>query len=192
MLKGPTNSNSRKIMLYSGMLSRWGGIDLLLAAFAKVRTPEVELWVCGHGESQALLTATKADSRIRFYGLVSEEVLHQLSLQATVFLNPRPSTVDGNNMNFPSKILQYLRYGKPVISTWTPGLTDEYRSVLYVVEAETAEGVARSIDNVLGSAASERSDYTRRVESFLLQSRSWDAQAGRLMHWLRSEVNPVR
>lgn len=192
MLKGNCPSPERKVVLYSGMLSKWGGIDLLLAAFSKMQTPGVELWVCGHGANEVLDHALKSDTRIRFYGLVSEEQLHQLSLQATVFVNPRPSSINGNNMNFPSKVLQYLRYGKPVVSTWTPGLSDDYRPHLYLVREETADGLVSTLDTALSVPSKDLAEYSQRVESFLLRAKLWDVQAERLISWLRSDVVATR
>ena len=49
------------------MLSKWGGISLLLnAAFKKIKDPNVQLWVCGYGRSLELHKALKIDSRITF------------------------------------------------------------------------------------------------------------------------------
>ncbi len=64
-------------------------------------------------------------------------------------------------MNFPSKILEYLTYCKPVISTLTPGLLSEYKEVCHIVDADPSsirngiiEALAKDQENLLNTASS--------------------------------------
>lgn len=177
----------KKIILYTGMMSIWGGLSYLLKAFEKVHYPGVELWVCGHGYNSDLTAAIRRDSRIRYYGCVSEARLAEISAQATVFVNPRPSHVSGNNMNFPSKILEYLCYGKPVISTWTPGLSPDYRSVLQVLGDESEDCLATTIENVLSWDSLQIQNNAKSIQTFL-QDKTWEVQAQKLIKWLQGNI----
>jgi glycosyltransferase involved in cell wall biosynthesis len=177
-----------KAILYTGMMSKWGGVELLLAAFGRIDDTAVELWICGQGENSHLTRAIKGDRRIKHYGLVSESRLDELSCRASVFVNPRPSMVEGNNMNFPSKLLHYLGYGKPVVSTWTAGLSEEYREVLFVSEQEDAETLAQTIERALRLEESELARYNDRVMSFARNTKNWDGQAERLLSWLKRQT----
>jgi len=183
--KRGTNKN---IVLYTGMLSVWGGVSFLLKAFQKVCNPDIELWICGHGLNADLNAALKRDPRIRFWGLVSELRLQQLCREASVLVNPRPGNVNGNTMNFPSKILDYLTYGKPVISTWTPGLSPEYRDVLEILDEETEECLAKTIENVLNWSDYKMDQNSIRIRDFLLTKKTWNYQAGRFINWLNQEI----
>ena len=188
--KAQSNKDSRrkKIVLYSGMMSIWGGVSFLLKAFEKIKDPDIKLWICGHGSNSDLETALKRDPRIRFFGLVDDLRLQELCKQASVFVNPRPSSIDGNRMNFPSKILEYLTYGKPVISTWTPGLSPEYRDVLEVLDEETEDCLAKTIDNVLQWPDNEIEHNSIKIKEFLLKKKVWRQQAGRLINWLNDDI----
>lgn len=184
-------STDKKIILYTGMMSVWGGVSFLLKAFELIHDSAIELWICGHGRNSDLETALKADSRIRFFGLVSESQLIDMSNKASVLINPRPSNISGNAMNFPSKILEYLSYGKPVISTWTPGLSPEYRDVLEVLKEETEECLARTIESVLNWSDNKIHENSVKIEKFLLKEKTWEHQAERLINWLENEVIKV-
>jgi glycosyltransferase involved in cell wall biosynthesis len=105
-------------------------------------------------------------------------------MMATLFVNPRPSSIADNRMNFPSKILEYLSYAKPVVSTWTPGLSPEYEGVLVVVEQETPECMARKIEEVLSWDAEKHSAWSERITAFVTGRKLWDLQAGSLLRWL--------
>lgn len=185
IIKKPKN---KKIVLYTGMMSIWGGVSFLLKAFEKVNDPDIELWICGHGNNSDLENAIKSDSRIHFFGLVSEVRLNEMCLQASVFVNPRPSFVHGNKMNFPSKILKYLSYGKPVITTWTPGISPEYRSVLEVLTEETEDCLAKTIETVLHWSDKQRIENLLKNREFILKSKTWEYQAYRLEKWLKDDI----
>jgi glycosyltransferase involved in cell wall biosynthesis len=177
-------ANQSQVILYSGAMTKYGGVELLVKAFEGIANPHVELWLCGKGQHQAVEQAVARDARIKCFGFVAEEELVRLSTKADMFINPRPSSVPGNEKNFPSKVLEYLTYGKPVVSTWTPGLAPEYRDVLFVLDEETPECLAHAIHTVLQFNSGDLKQTFFRTQSFLESSRTWQIQASRLLAWL--------
>lgn len=178
--KNPTRG---QVVMYTGAMSSYGGVDFLVRAFHKLVDPHVELWICGKGSNPEVKRLAAIDDRIKVWGFVPEERLNQLMQQADVFVNPRPSKILGNERNFPSKILEYLSYGRPVISTLTEGLSPQYRDVLIGLEQETEECLAATIQDVLNWQAEQRQFLAQRVARFL-ESRLWHVQATRLVDWM--------
>jgi glycosyltransferase involved in cell wall biosynthesis len=167
-----------RALLYTGTLSHYAGLDLLLDGFATTSRADCELWICGKGDTHRVEAAAARDRRIRYFGVLPEAELRALSRRAEAFLNPRAPEVIGNAHNFPSKVLEYLSYGKPVISTWTGGLAPEYRDVLIVSEP-TPKAFGKAMERVLGLSAEERRHVRDKTFAFL-ETRTWTAQAGRL------------
>jgi glycosyltransferase involved in cell wall biosynthesis len=174
-------------ILYSGTLSEYGGLDLLLAAFRNIQRNDAELWVCGKGRSANLEHAAREDARIKGFGLLSEARLTELSRRASVFVNPRPAGILASRYNFPSKLLEYLSYNKPVVSTWTPGLAPEYRDVVLVAPEEPV-GLARELEKALTMSQQDRSALSLRIQRFLEAEKLWTVQAAKLRDWIRTEV----
>jgi glycosyltransferase involved in cell wall biosynthesis len=187
MLPERDDTSAAPILMYAGTLSAYGGLDLLLAAFVLLPNPDVRLWVSGKGKSAALAAAAAADHRVTFLGLVTDSELSQRSRTASVFVNPRPARLTASQNNFPSKVLEYLSYGKPVVSTWTPGLEPSYRDVLLVPAAETPAAFATRMKEALTMPPQDRLALRQRITRFL-ESRLWTVQAGRLAQWARAEV----
>lgn len=180
----PKAAPEPRVVLYSGAMNQYGGVEILVEAFHSVSHPGAELWLCGKGENAAVDRAIARDTRIKGLGFVSEERLISLSKQADIFVNPRPSSIPGNERNFPSKILEYLTFGKPVVSTWTPGLAPEYRDVLIVPDEENSQCLAQTIDRVLAWEAQDLENNFFRTKLFLETTRTWELQARRLLEWL--------
>ena len=182
-------SRATKSIVYTGAMNRWAGVDYLVAAFTTIQRDDLRLTICGPGqpnsESRSLI---ENDPRIEFLGLVSEDKLWQVSENANVFVNPRPSNVPGNESNFPSKVLEYLTYGKPVVSTMTPGLSPEYGDVLIPVIEETVSGLAAAIDDASNLSRTELVETYHRTSKFIKESKTHEAQAERLLTWMRGDL----
>lgn len=181
-------SDSQRVIFYSGVLNQYGGVDLLLDAFNKIENPNVRLWICGKGDHPKLRYALKQDNRITFYGCVDEMTLKQLSRQAWVMVNPRPNAVIDSKHNFPSKVLEYLSYGKPVISTWTPGLAPDYQQVLQIPDQETPAGLADIIEQNLQWSFHKYQENAIKIYSFLEKQKTWIIQAERLKKWISQTI----
>jgi len=171
------------VVLYTGTKGPWGGVDLLLDAWQHVRHPAARLWTCGQGQHERLRTAASQDPRIIDYGVVSEERLKDLAEQAAVLANPRPPSYPGNRLNFPSKVLEYLGTGKPVVTTRTLSLAPEYANVLLFAADDTPAAFAAAIDRVLHWTTEERTAYRRKARQFAAEHGDWQAVSGRLLHW---------
>lgn len=185
-----TECSDKVIFLYSGMLGPWGGVDFLVTSFSKLKNKNVELWICGHGIlSPVLKGAIQNDKRIVFFGQVSDSQLHKMSIKANAFINPRPTEINGGSMNFPSKILRYLAYGKPIISTLTPGLSTDYTEILYLLTSDTEEELVKAIEQVISWDETKIGTHRQKVETFILKNRNWPCQALRLLNWLGEEIN---
>lgn len=171
------------VVLYTGTRAPWGGLDLLVKAWRGVRHPGARLYVCGPGSNPAVEAAIAADPRIVDFGMVSESHLRSLTEQAAVLVNPRPPFHPGNRFNFPSKVLEYLGTGKPVVSTRTPSFTPDYESVLFFSENETAAAFGRAIDRALALTAAERQAHREVVRRFVARHGGWQKVTAAFLRW---------
>lgn len=173
-----------KSILYAGVLNQFGGIEQLLNAFALIKDAHVRLLICGKGHNSELQKRLESDKRIQFLGCVPEIRLQEIASKAWVMVNPRPGYVSGNEHNFPSKLLDYLAHGKPVVSTITPGLAPDYRDLVVPVDRNSPQALAGGIEMVLKESAIERAKRCQRICQFLQMQKTWKNQSERLLEWL--------
>lgn len=173
---------------YTGMLSEWTGSALLGDMMLRLRDANVELHVCGRGDEAPLRAAAAQGARIVVHGLVSEEKLRAVCDQVDAFVNPRPSTLPGNTHNFPSKLLEYLSYGVPVISTYTPGIAPDYLPHLLVPASEDPAGLEACVRTLLGRDAGAQAAQRRALHAFLSERKTWDRQAQFFRAWLQRDL----
>lgn len=181
-----SQENLQKAILFAGTLCAATGVDRLARAFKRVKDPDARLWICGKGDYRPLRAAAEGDARIEIMGAVTEARLAELARKARAFVNPRPPDLPENRENFPSKIVDYLAYGKPVISSWTPGIAPHYREVLDVVQPFTEEALAARMEDVLQRPLS--ADKREQIEAFINTRKLWRVQGARLVTWLEDSV----
>jgi glycosyltransferase involved in cell wall biosynthesis len=178
----PSELVAPPVILYTGAMHRWGGVDVLLDAFELLTDVDASLWIVGKGISSTQRARVTSMRGVTYYGAVDETKLDELTRQAAVLANPRPVAMDGNEMNFPSKLLHYLSYAKPVVTTMTPGVSPDYSSVVIPVNGGGAAEFAAGLRVAIGLSLAEREIVADKICSFL-GSRLWSVQARRFLDW---------
>jgi len=184
----PHRNTSSKSIMYAGTLSIYGGVPLLLKAFKLLKGRDYELWITGRGELvDEILAAAARDSRIKYFGFVERNVYVDLMGKATVLVNPRPSDLLSNRYNFPSKLLEYMASGRPVITTSTSGLIEEeYGDMVFVLREETPQALAKLIETVCNLGDEKLNAIGARARNYMLEHKTWGAQSRRVYEFLSS------
>jgi glycosyltransferase involved in cell wall biosynthesis len=180
--------SGKRVLLFGGSLTALTGVDVLLDAFRSVRDRNLELWIAGRGNLEPqVVEAARHDARIRFFGQLGRDELHRLMQGAHAFINPRPSHLPENRTNFPSKVMEYLSWARPVISTITPGVSPSYRSLLVPVHEETRDGMAEVIERTLSASGDQLRVASDRIRAYIEENLLWSVQSRRLLRWLERE-----
>lgn len=142
--------NEIKTIVYTGKLDRSFGIMNLVNAFMQIKDKKIRLLICGTGEEKEnVIKCAKQDKRILYKGQVTSDVAKQYILEGDVLVNPRQNNSDYTKYSFPSKIIDYLATGNPVIAYKLDGMPDRYRDFIYFVPDNTIKALESTIVNVL-------------------------------------------
>lgn len=124
-------------LVFSGALERSTGIDNLVKCMRKIENKNLELIISGNGSLRHLVEeAAERDCRIKYCGFLSETEYIQLLSDANILINPRNMALLQSKNNFPSKILEYLATGRPIISTKFSGYEYFKDHMLFYDETE--------------------------------------------------------
>lgn len=171
---------------FAGALSESAGVNLLLDAIPHVTDQTLEFWFSGRGPLEERLKHQAAsDSRIRYFGFVSEEQYSKMLQQAAVLVNPRPSRLLENRYNFPSKLMEYLAAGRPILSTATSDVAVHYGSAVIVLGEETPEGLARGIERAVTASANERAALGARARASV-EGVTWRTEAEKILAFIQT------
>jgi glycosyltransferase involved in cell wall biosynthesis len=182
----PPAESERRIVLFSGTLSEVNGTRLMLDAFSLIEDPAYSLQIFGRGplEDLVIAAATK-DSRVEFRGFQPNAEILRSQRQATVLLNPRPTDHPITKYTFPSKLLEYMLSGRPVITTRLAGISDDYFPHLFILEPDTPQALAHLIERVCSMPEADIEAFGRNARQFVLRDKSWAHQGERVFAFLQ-------
>lgn len=176
------DQKSKNIVFYSGTLRYIYGIKNLLDAFKLIEDKNTELWICGSGEAdEDIKLYAKSDSRIHYFGFCSNAEVSELRAKATVLVNPRHNDGEYTKYSFPSKTMEYLASGIPVVAYKLDGIPDEYDDYLNYVSDNSPEALARKIVEIYDDKSGK---YTRRAyegRMFVIRQKSPSIQAQKVI-----------
>ncbi len=175
----------QKVCLYAGTLHRKYGIEMLLKAFLMANIPEAELHLYGDGDYVEELKKLKED-RIHYFGTVPNSVIVEEELKATLLINPRPTDGMFTRYSFPSKNLEYMASGTPLLTTKLPGMPMDYTEYVYLFKDESIEGMSRTLTEVLSKPQKELHKKGLDAKKYILENKTEDNQAKRILELVQS------
>ena len=170
-------------IMYSGSRGMHTGFEVLIDAIKYISNPNVRLWVTG-GSNKKNDNYIDNENKIIDFGFLDDNELDNKMKLADAFISPYEINYEPNQYNFPSKILTYLSYGKPVLSTWTPGLSPEYEKVIYKISESNPISIAEKIDEIASMSLDLKVKYNNQVRNFLQNEKNIEHQIDSLTQWL--------
>lgn len=178
---------NKKTILYTGTLHRKFGILNLLDAFGKINDPDYRLIICGVGDSEKEIKAfAEKDNRIDFKGQLTREEVLILQKQATVLVNPRQNNEEFTKYSFPSKTMEYLASGVPVVAYKLDGIPDEYDEYIRYVPDNSPETLAKVLMEVCELSGEERQGLGEKARKFVLVEKNKVAQTKRILDFIEN------
>lgn len=175
-------SASANYFLYTGTLRRIFGVMNLVDAFEKANIPGTELWICGSGETaEEIQERARKNPAIKFLGLVDSKTALRLQRGAMALVNPRTSEGEYTKYSFPSKTLEYLLAGKPVIANSLPGIPAEYKPYIISAADESVAALADTMRSVASMPEDQRLELGRRGKQFVIDNKNSNIQVGRIL-----------
>lgn len=170
-------------ILYTGTLESSLGISEMLDAF--VQMPEYELWICGHGNmAETVREYAERCSNIRFLGFVPQKEALAMQASAAALINPRQPSGMFTRYSFPSKTLEYMRAGKPVLCCKLEGIPDDYDSYLnYMAEGST--GIVQAVQDLMAVPEPKRNQIGESCRTYVLEHKNPKVQCRKLLSLLR-------
>ena len=192
-LKNNFHNSPYFTIVYSGTLHKKFGIYKLIKAFNKIENKNFRLIICGTGDSEKYVQqACINDKRITYLGQIDNEKSIKLQREADILVNPRGNVGEFTKYSFPSKNIEYLSSGNPVIAYKLEGIADEYDNVLFYPKDDSINGLKEMMIELYNSNDyNHRNLYLKKVKKFMFR-KSYNEICNRIVKFcmeVKSEKN---
>ena len=175
-----------RVCLYAGGVSRQYGLANLVEGFRMADLPDTELHIYGPGDYVEELKAVAAeDSRVKYGGMLLNTEIVDKEMEATLLVNPRPTAEEFVKYSFPSKTMEYMSTGTPVLTTVLPGMPEEYHPYVYLIRDETPQGIARALKDTLAQSDEALLQKGMAARNFVLTEKDNVTQAEKILEMLK-------
>ena len=187
--KNIQKEGSLRIIMYAGTLHKKFGIKKLVEAFKLCKIDNCELWIFGVGDYvDSLKKDTIENKNIKYKGTASRSEIIRLERKATLLVNPRPSNEEFTKYSFPSKTIEYMASGTPLLTTRLPGIPEEYFEYVFLFDGEEIAEMATEINRILSFPVNKLNDYGEKARNFILKNKNEIVQAQKIYEFLTKNI----
>jgi glycosyltransferase involved in cell wall biosynthesis len=182
-----TTKNNDINIVYTGTLNERYGVVNLVKAFMKINDDRFRLVICGLGDSEKIISeASLVDKRIIFKGQLRKDEIIKVQNSATILVNPRQNIEEFTKYSFPSKIMEYLATGKPVVAYKLDGMPDEYDNYIIYVPENSIEALTKTIYNVCTQPYEKLITFGASAKHWVVTEKNGITQTKKIIDMIRS------
>lgn len=171
--------------VYTGLIDRAFGVLDLAEAFTLLEG-DCTLELFGQGEAlETIREIAEKDPRIRCHGAIPRGEALQKQREATVLVNPRMPDRDFVRYSFPSKTLEYLLSGRPVLMFRLDGIPEEYYEYISTYPSPDHGEMAAVMKRLMDAPEEELTCRGKRGREFVLREKNEAKQAQKLIELLK-------
>jgi glycosyltransferase involved in cell wall biosynthesis len=175
----------RKIVMYAGALREAYGLKNLVEGFRAYENDEAQLWIFGDGDYRdEIQRNAEQDPRIKFGGAIHLSEVVKKEHQVSLLINPRPVEKEFTQYSFPSKNMEYMVSGTPILTTRLPGMPQEYYEYVYTIDGDTAVDITVALEEVFSHSEKELHEKGKKAKEFVLTRKNNIIQSKRIMELL--------
>ena len=179
-----TEKSEPRAIMYAGRLHEKYGIVSLLDAFEQL-DGDSQLWIFGDGTAVEEIKKRMAkNSRIKFFGRVSREEILHFEKKATLLVNPRDPKEDFTKYSFPSKNIEYMYSGTPLVTTRLKGIPEEYKDYVFMAESNHPSQLADVIREALMMSDEALSAKGKEARCFIRDNKNAVVQSNRVLQFM--------
>lgn len=178
-------NDGKRHLTYTGSLHEVFGVKSLIEGFMMLRQDDVILDIYGRGPMKDEMDSYMAkDPRVQYHGVVSLEESVKAQLSSYLLINPRPTGEEFTKYSFPSKNMEYMATGVPLLTTVLPGMPKEYHPYVFLLEDDSAKGICKRLDEILSMPQEKLQERGQMGKDFVMKNKNNIRQAERVMELL--------
>lgn len=191
----PTSSREKRErnttrIVYTGTLATKYGVKNIVDGFLLLNDPNSFLDIYGRGDYESeLIEVCSRCSNISYKGFLPNERILQVQRDADFLINARAPDDDYVKYSFPSKTLEYMLSGTPLITTKLPGIPEEYYEYIIPLRNNDPAEICAVLKGSIEMNYESRAALGARAILFA-ESKSYKRQGRLIVEFLHASDEP--
>ncbi len=182
-----TEKHKNRAIMYAGALNQIYGLDKLIEAFEQIDNDDIELWFFGSGNyASEIEEHANKDKRIKFFGRKTHKEILEFEKKATLLINVRNCNDEFTKYSFPSKTIEYMLSGTPLLTTELSGIPNEYFDYVFSIKDNSPISIKNKLLEILNHTDSELIEFGKRAQQFIIDNKSGYKQAKKIIEFINS------
>lgn len=172
-------------LFYAGGRPSKDGVNILISAFKRLPYKDVELHIYGNMPNQ-IKGRDETDKRIFYHGIVDNNTIVQEERTSYLLINPRPTGELYTLYSFPSKVMEYMVTGVPMVTTKLSGIPEEYFNYVFSFEESSEQCYFETLLHILSIPNSILLEKGNSAQKFVLNRKNKIVQTARIIELIKS------
>lgn len=171
----PRKINRKHLRLtYMGSLMNYNGIIELLEVFARYKDDDISLRIFGKGKLENIVKNYSNDNpRVIFGGLINQSAIQEVLLTTDLLLNLRDPQHYVGKFAYPSKLIEYMATGIPILST-DIGFDRHMKECLYTIENLNSLEIYEKIIEIKNDTITNRLKKANNAKKYIELNNNWE------------------
>lgn len=175
-------------VVFTGTLHEHSGVLRLIDMFESCEDAKLRLHIFGDGLLRdTVARSVELDSRIEFHGGVDFASAVSAQQQADLIVCPNPINHPINKVAFPSKLIEYLASGTPILATSLDSIGEEYRNCVVFYD-DTEADFREKLASIMKMSSEERHMLGKRAFDLARNQKEWQKQSERLLKFIKEQI----
>lgn len=174
-----------KRIVFTGTIQEHSGILNLVEAMKYIKYPNVKLYIYGNGPlKDIILEKTKYMNNVIINNFLPHDKIRKIQQEAYLLVNPSKVDHPINRVAFPSKLMEYMISGTPVITNRLEAINDEYNDKIFFFKKDDPREMANDIINLINCEYEVFMRKAEEAERFIVNNKDWNIQGKRICKFI--------
>ena len=173
------------IIMYAGGINEDYGVYDLIESFEKSHIDNYELHLYGScNDLNRLKKLTSKYNNVKYFGTIPRSEIVHLESNAMFLVNPRRSNKEFAKYSFPSKTMEYLMSGTPVIMYKLDSIPQEYDKYIFYIDDSYSDGLTKKLEEVCSMKYFDIKKVGIDAQNFVVKNKNNVIQCKRIIDWV--------
>ena len=180
-----TNHDFGTYILYAGGIDLKYGIKELIESFQSIKRQDVQLILCGGGDYANTLKKICIEfNNIYYLGIKTPEEIFELQKGAFLLVNPRLNNQEFVKYSFPSKVIESMNSGTPLVHHMLPGIPEEYYEYSFVFSGDKVSDMTDTFNSLLSLSTDKLNEMGNSAKQFISLKKSAKIQTKKIIDFI--------